>query len=455
MTRHLLDQSLDRALYAALEAGELQQAEHLATALMRLHHDQIAPYAACKPSSYLDLPCYIRDANYRHRRYLATAIVSTYKAARFMRGRLEDLLAQSLGSRLEILVIDSASPENESDIVAEYQRVSDNIRYIRTGCRETVYQAWNRGVRLAQGEFLTNANADDRLRYDALERLTGALLQRPEAGLAFADFHLTGYENETFTSHRAHATTNRPAYSLNALLENSITGSQPVWRRALHAELGFFDIGYSSAADYEFFIRAAHASDGISISEPLGVVWTSPDTFSGKGKLPTLEFYAIRECYRHLLAPTGRQELLSATEADILEHLQKNAAVPPQIDGGVSPEFLHRIGLWFENNGDWGTAWRYLQRAWYLKPESARYRKAVERLLTINLLQVIRESVQDNSCSDLPDRLLSIALACRMLGCKQLAVLFYFKTAVASPEQITAVVNLQQLLVTDRNGGKR
>lgn len=454
MTQNLLAQSLERSLSAALEAGELQQAEHLASALLRLHHELIVQYSACKPFSYLENPCYIRDTNYRHRPYLVTAIVSTCKAARFMRGRLEDLLAQSLGSRLEILVIDSASPENESEIVAEYQQVSDNIRYIRTGQRETVYQAWNRGVQLACGEFLTNANTDDRLRCDALEQLTGALLQRPDAGFAFADFHITDHENETFVANHAHSTTSRPAYSLNALLENSITGSQPVWRRALHGELGLFDIAYTSAADYEFFIRAAHLSGGISISEPLGLVWTSPDTFSGKGNLPTLEFYAIRERYRHLLRPTGCRDSLSADEAGFLEDLHKKVAVPDRINGGASPGFLHEIGLWFENRGDWEAAWRYLQRAWYLKPESVRYRKAVERLLAINLLQVIRESAYNTSLLDSADRLLSIALACRMLGCKQLAALFYFKAAAAFPGQIAAVVNLQQILMTECNGGK-
>lgn len=446
MTQNLLAQSLERSLSAALEAGELHQAEHLASALMRLHHEQISRCAAGVPGSYLDTPCHVRDANYRHRQYLVTAIVSTYKAARFMRGRLEDLLAQSLGSQVEILVIDSASPENESEIVAEYQQTSDNIRYIRTGQRETVYQAWNRGVQLARGEFLTNANTDDRLRHDALERLSGALLQRPDAGFAFANFHITDHENETFVSHHAHATTNRPAYSRNALLENSITGSQPVWRRALHGELGLFDVCYTSAADYEFFVRAARITEGVGLSTPLGLVWTSPDTFSGMGKLPTLEFYAVRERYRHLLMPTGSPERLSDNEAAYLERLRKAAGIPLEIDVDASPELYHQIGLCFENSGEWWAAWRYLQRAWYLKPESARYRTAVERLLAINLMQVVRELAHDSSGA--LDTLLSMALACRMLGCPQVAALFYFKAAAACPEQVAALANLQQLLKT-------
>lgn len=441
-----LAKGLERSFLSATEAGELHQAEHLATALLRLQQDRVAQLASAEPAGWLNQPCSIRDTNYRRQPYLVTAIISAYKAARFLRGRLDDLLAQTLGGRLEILVIDSGSPEDESAIVADYQRTSNNIRYIRTSHRETVYQAWNRGVQLARGVFLTNANSDDRLRHDALELLTDALLKRPDAGFAFANFHITNQENETFSSNHAHGTTNRPPYSLNALLENSITGSQPVWRRSLHDTHGHFDIGYTSAADYDFFIRAASSATGISLSTPLGLVWTSSETFSGKGKLPALEFYAIRERYRHLLVPTGRPEQIPDNEKEYLARVTSAVAEPLEIDNSASPELFYEIGLWSEKQGNWGAAWRYLQRAWYLKPESNRYRQAVERLLTINLLQVIRESVDSSFQSASEDQLLSMALACKMLGCLQMSALFYFKAATAFPGQAASMTNLQQTL---------
>src|SRR5208337_1903982 len=95
---------------------------------------------------------------------LVSAIVSTYNAERFLRGCLEDLEAQTIAARLEIIVVDSGSHQNEQAIVEEFQRRYNNIVYIRTEERESLYAAWNRGVKAARGKYLTNANTDDRHR---------------------------------------------------------------------------------------------------------------------------------------------------------------------------------------------------------------------------------------------------------------------------------------------------
>jgi glycosyltransferase involved in cell wall biosynthesis len=42
---------------------------------------------------------------------LVTAMVSTYASERFLAGCLDDLLAQTLGGLLEIVVVDACSPE--------------------------------------------------------------------------------------------------------------------------------------------------------------------------------------------------------------------------------------------------------------------------------------------------------------------------------------------------------
>ena len=74
---------------------------------------------------------------------LITAIVSTFRAERFIRGCLEDLVAQTLLDRMEILVIDSGSPEDERSICEEFARRYPQVRYLRTE-NEPLYAAWNR-----------------------------------------------------------------------------------------------------------------------------------------------------------------------------------------------------------------------------------------------------------------------------------------------------------------------
>lgn len=440
----------------ALRDGEPERAEHLCKALLRLERERIETLIHRSRALMADNPCTIRDEGYRPREYLVSAIVSTYKAERFMEGRLADLLGQSIGNRLEILVVDSASPEGEGEIVARFQKQSDNIRYLRTAHRETIYQSWNRGIRLAAGRYLTNANTDDRLRQDAMERLTSELEQDNGAAIAYANFLVTETANETFETRTSTTATIRPSYSLNALLENCITGSQPVWRRSLHQTFGDFDIGYASAGDYDFFIRSARQCGAIHIPEPLGLVWSSPETYSGVGSLPGMEFHAIRERYRHLLRPTGR-ECIPTREREaawnrILGLLAAERDDEIASRAGDDPLLCCRLGRHYEVIGDDFNAWRYFQRAFYLAPEQPGYREAMDLAFRMNLLDSIQETARLQDAFSRRDHLQTMALALRMARLTNCAAWLYAEAL--EPEHLSAVslVNLERVLPQIANG---
>ena len=208
----------------------------------------------------------------------ATAIVSTYGAERLLGPCLDDLERQTLARQLEIIVIDSGSPENEERIVREFQRQNSNIVYIRT-CRETLYEAWNRGVAMARGEYVTNANTDDRHRPDALERLARELDRQP-VGIVYADSLITTAENDTFEATRANRIWKLPQASVRQMLMDCPFGPQPMWRRALHDDVGYFEGKYRLAGDYEFFMRLALEHGAHHIDEVLGLYYESPDNLS-------------------------------------------------------------------------------------------------------------------------------------------------------------------------------
>ena len=208
---------------------------------------------------------------------LVSAIVSTYNSEAFIRGCLEDLEAQTIRDQLEILVIDSASPQDERRIVGEFQQCFGNIKYVRTKERETVYQAWNRGVGLASGRYLTNANTDDRHRPDAFERMVQALEDKPEIALVYADVLITETENETMAQctpigmYRWHDWDRR-----RLLFETCFMGPQPMWRRSLHDEYGLFDASFVTSGDYEFWLRVSQTNDFHHLPECLGLYLMSP-----------------------------------------------------------------------------------------------------------------------------------------------------------------------------------
>jgi glycosyltransferase involved in cell wall biosynthesis len=208
---------------------------------------------------------------------LISAIVSAYKSTRFLRGCLEDLENQTMADQLEIIVVDSHSPENERAIVEEFQKRYSNIVYIRSEERETVYGAWNRGIRAARGKYITNANTDDRHRADALEILSRALDQNPDVTLAYADCLITKIENETFATTQATRKYQWLEFSArDLLLKGCFCGPQPMWRREVHDEHGYFDAEFVSAGDYEFWLRLARTRKFLHVKEVLGLYLESP-----------------------------------------------------------------------------------------------------------------------------------------------------------------------------------
>jgi glycosyltransferase involved in cell wall biosynthesis len=250
-----------------------------------------------------------------------SVIVSAYKSERFLRGCLEDLEAQTIADRLEIIVVDSHSPENERAIVEEFQKRCSNIVYIRTEKRETVYGAWNRAARVARGQYLTNANTDDRHRDDALEILARTLDRNPDLTLVYADCLVTPHENETFD--RAHPVGCYQWLEFDAktlLQKGCFVGPQPMWRREAHDEYGYFDAEMVSAGDYDFWLRLAQTRRFLHVRETLGLYLDSPTSVEHSNREAAVrEIKVAQDRYRDAIffgkAPVRPQSAAAASPA--------------------------------------------------------------------------------------------------------------------------------------------
>ena len=210
---------------------------------------------------------------------MVTAIVSTYNSAEFIRGCIEDLELQTIAEQLEIIVIDSASLQDEGWIVRELQQLHGNIRYLRTEQRETVYAAWNRAIGMAHGRYITNANTDDRHRRDAFELMVRVLEHNPGIDLVYADVIITRTPHETYEQHTAAGRYNWFDWDRNTLLDNGcFIGPQPMWRRSVHELYGGFDDSYVTSGDYEFWLRISQTSSFRHINQPLGLYLAYPDS---------------------------------------------------------------------------------------------------------------------------------------------------------------------------------
>ncbi|MGE5402771.1 MAG: glycosyltransferase [Ignavibacteriales bacterium] len=213
-----------------------------------------------------------------------SAIVSTYNSEKFMRQCLEDLVSQTLYQKgqLEIIIVNTASQQNEETIVREFENKYSNIIYIKTDKRETVYQAWNRGIKAASGKYITNANTDDRHRTDALEIMADELDANSQIALVYGNQLITKNENESFENNTAYGYFLWPEYDRMQLIHASCCGPQPMWRKSLHAELGYFQEEIKIAADYEWWLRISEKYDFKHIDQFLGLYLLSDESVEHK-----------------------------------------------------------------------------------------------------------------------------------------------------------------------------
>ncbi len=251
--------------------------------------------------------------------YVVSAIASLYKGRRFLEGFLETIASQTIFDRSELIIIDANSPENEEEIITSYREIYPNIVYKRINYRIGIYDAWNVGVQMARGKYLTNTNLDDLRRRDSFEIQASALDRNPCADVAYQDFLYSFDASLSFDEvARFEFKSELPIVTANNLLVFNSPHNAPMWRKSLHGELGLFDTSFKSAGDWEFWLRClwkgkkfykTNTPHVVSFQNPEGIS-TGPDTLGVKEAREILRRYSRKLIPTHLLM--SRQALAEA-----------------------------------------------------------------------------------------------------------------------------------------------
>ena len=223
-------------------------------------------------------------------------ITSVYDGDEYIRPFLEDITRQTIfEEKCELILINANSPGNEDEVINEYlEKYPDNIVYHKLEEDPGIYGVWNMGVEMATGEFLTNANLDDRKAPHALEAHARALYADPTVDLVYGDMMITDKGNETWENNTSNGRAyNMPEFSVESLKMVNMPHAAPMWRKSVHEKHGLFNEKYRSAGDWEMWLRAAHGGSvfkklqvapvGLYYFNPGGIS-TNPDNFSWKRK---------------------------------------------------------------------------------------------------------------------------------------------------------------------------
>jgi len=215
---------------------------------------------------------------------LVTVCISVNSDERFMEPCLNSLLRQTLNDRLEILVLDNASPENEGGIVKKIQEEHTNIRYFRMDAQATPGEVWNRGVDESRGKYIVNVNTKDAYRDDAFELLAQIMEKHDGTGLAYADCVWTSKSNDQFSSEHITKEVRCPDYHPGLSLFYRFTSCLQFWDKSTLIELGLFDTRLKFSGHHEILMRAAKKGVRVAhVSEFLSLQYQ--DSESGKQEL--------------------------------------------------------------------------------------------------------------------------------------------------------------------------
>ncbi len=167
-------------------------------------------------------------------------IIPAFNCGGFIKTAISSVLEQTYG-HFEILVIDGLSTDETLPNVDSFQ---DSRIKVFSEKDNGIYDAMNKGISLANGEWLYFLGSDDRL-YDkhVLENMAATIQQQaPDAlyGNVFSEGLGSKYDG---------------AFDAEKILHKNISHQALFLKRSLVHALGFFDTSYKACADWEYNFR--------------------------------------------------------------------------------------------------------------------------------------------------------------------------------------------------------
>jgi len=117
---------------------------------------------------------------------MVSVIIPNYNHAPYLRERIDSVLQQTLQD-FEVILLDDCSTDDSREVLLSYKdhpKVS-HVVLNEQNTRNTFLQ-WERGIRLAKGEYIWVAESDDVAEPQFLEVLVGELERHPKAVVAYA-----------------------------------------------------------------------------------------------------------------------------------------------------------------------------------------------------------------------------------------------------------------------------
>ena len=178
---------------------------------------------------------------------LVSIITVCYNSEKVISSALESVLQQSY-KNIEHIVIDGLSQDNTLTIIKEYEPLYEGRMVIVSEKDEGIYDAINKGIKLAKGSIIGILNSDDWYTEEAIEKI----IQNYEGSVDI--YH--GNINKVRVVGNCYYTQHQIPGDLSSLTKlMSINHSSCFVTRQWY-EKKMYDTAYKIAADYKFILES-------------------------------------------------------------------------------------------------------------------------------------------------------------------------------------------------------
>lgn len=174
-----------------------------------------------------------------------SVIIPCYKQAEYLPEALDSLMAQTFGD-WEAIVVNDGSPDNTEEVALAYAAREPRIKYLSLE-NGGVARARNRGIDMAQGEYILPLDADDTIAPTYLEKAKAALDSDPMLKVVYCRASFFGEKNGPWEVHYKDF---KSLLAVNAIFVSAL------FRKTDARAIGGFDEAMTFGhEDWDFFIR--------------------------------------------------------------------------------------------------------------------------------------------------------------------------------------------------------
>ncbi|RZK57799.1 MAG: glycosyltransferase [Pedobacter sp.] len=175
-------------------------------------------------------------------------IIPTYNAQKTLQRCLTSIVTQILKD-IEVLIIDGGSTDATIEIIKEFESNYNCIKFI-SETDNGVYDAMNKGIKLAIGEWIYFLGSDDTL-FDnnVLEKIAHALISSTEK-IIYGNVIMRG-ENQWNLNNVVF----NGEYDLAKMVTTNICHQSIFYHKNIFEEFGYFNLKYNVSADQDFNLR--------------------------------------------------------------------------------------------------------------------------------------------------------------------------------------------------------